>query len=221
MNNDKNKGSKGGAMSAPLDSSRSGEDFIGDTTGLTGVTTGSAQKTSATPNDTQKDENKDHLPGGIITTPNIKQETGGRLPTEIDNEEEYAKHTLQNMSPTKAAEANDLASESDDTSSDDQNIPNRAHVQEDTEPYQVNKQDASGDDAPGVGYHNTSSATFSQDDNLGEQSVSGSTPDPTADDDTLANAQAVGTQLHEDDEHPQELDIARDIDKAENDLKTH
>lgn len=53
----------------------------------------------------------------------------------------------------------------------------------------------------------------------GEQSVSGSSPE--ADDDTLANAQAVGMQLGEDEEHPQELDIARDVDAAEQSLRDH
>jgi hypothetical protein len=55
----------------------------------------------------------------------------------------------------------------------------------------------------------------------GEQSVSGSTPLPGSDDDMLANAQAMGQQLGEDEEHPKELDIARDVDKAEEHLRTH
>jgi len=50
---------------------------------------------------------------------------------------------------------------------------------------------------------------------VGEESVSGSEPDPESDDDLLANAQAVGEQLGEDPEHPEEIDIARDIDAAE------
>lgn len=49
----------------------------------------------------------------------------------------------------------------------------------------------------------------------GEESISGSAPDPESDDDLLANAHAVGQQLGEDLEHPQEVDIARDIDAAE------
>lgn len=40
----------------------------------------------------------------------------------------------------------------------------------------------------------------------GEESVSGDAPDPESDDDTLLNAHAVGAQLNEDLEHPQELD---------------
>lgn len=54
-----------------------------------------------------------------------------------------------------------------------------------------------------------------------EVSVSGTMPDPESDDDTLKNAQAVGMQAGESTEHPEELDIARDIDKSEEYQKTH
>ncbi len=49
----------------------------------------------------------------------------------------------------------------------------------------------------------------------GEESVSGDMPDPESADDTLANAHAMGMQLDEDLEHPKPLDLAGDIDKAE------
>lgn len=55
--------------------------------------------------------------------------------------------------------------------------------------------------------------------NPDEETVGGSTPSPESDDDTLANAQAVGLQLGEDEEHPKEVDIARDIDAAEQSLR--
>lgn len=55
----------------------------------------------------------------------------------------------------------------------------------------------------------------------GETSVSGDMPDPESDDDTLANAQFMGQQANEDEEHPQELDIARDLDEAEEYIRTH
>jgi hypothetical protein len=57
--------------------------------------------------------------------------------------------------------------------------------------------------------------------NEGEQSVSGTAPDPEADDDTLENAHDVGEQLDEDEEHAKELDLGSDIDKAEEHTKTH
>jgi hypothetical protein len=49
----------------------------------------------------------------------------------------------------------------------------------------------------------------------GEQSASGDMPDPTSDDDTLANAQMMGFQLDEDSENPKPLNMAADIDRAE------
>ncbi len=49
----------------------------------------------------------------------------------------------------------------------------------------------------------------------GSDAVSGSTPDPESDDDTLLNAHAMGLQLDEDIEHPKPLDLAGDINKAE------
>ncbi len=55
----------------------------------------------------------------------------------------------------------------------------------------------------------------------GEESISVDMPDPESDDDMLANAHAVGTQLDEDYEHPEEVDIARDVDAAENHIRSH
>ena len=55
----------------------------------------------------------------------------------------------------------------------------------------------------------------------GEASESGSTPDPESDDDVLANAHDMGIALGEDEEHPKELNIADDIDKAEEYQRTH
>ncbi len=56
---------------------------------------------------------------------------------------------------------------------------------------------------------------------VGEQGVNATNPDPASDDDTLANAQNVGLRLDEDEEHPQELDIGSDIDKAEEYHRNH
>jgi len=84
-----------------------------------------------------------------------------------------------------------------------------------------NPQNTSGDDSENTDDINTLQAPYSQPENLGEQSVSGTTPDPSADDDTLENAHSVGTQLDEDEEHREEVDIARDIDAAENYIRTH
>jgi len=53
-----------------------------------------------------------------------------------------------------------------------------------------------------------------------EESISGSAPAPGSDDDTLTNAQQMGEQLDEDEEHPKEVNIARDVDKAEEHHRT-
>jgi len=50
----------------------------------------------------------------------------------------------------------------------------------------------------------------------GADKVSGTEPDLESDDDTLENAHEVGLQLDEDYSHPEPLDIARDVNKAEN-----
>ncbi|HVZ67655.1 MAG TPA: hypothetical protein VG917_05350 [Patescibacteria group bacterium] len=53
-----------------------------------------------------------------------------------------------------------------------------------------------------------------------EQSISGSMPDPESDDDTLKNAQNVDEQYGESTEAPQEIDINRDVNEAEESIKT-
>lgn len=85
----------------------------------------------------------------------------------------------------------------------------------------VNAKDAAGDDSPHTDEINTVRAPFQQPENLGQQAANASMPDPTSDDDTLQNAQAVGTQMDEDDEHPEELGMGRDIDKAQEYHRTH
>jgi len=50
---------------------------------------------------------------------------------------------------------------------------------------------------------------------VGEQSVSGDMSDPESDDDTLLNSHQMGLRLDEDEENPQELNMAADIAAAE------
>ena len=52
---------------------------------------------------------------------------------------------------------------------------------------------------------------------VGEQSISGSASDPeeVEEEDTLEDVQDVGLYQDVDEEHPRELDIAKEIDKAE------
>ncbi len=64
--------------------------------------------------------------------------------------------------------------------------------------------------------NNQESTTYLQNETLnqayadnvkGEQSISGSAPDPASDDDVLQNAQDMGLASGEDEEHPKELDL--------------
>ncbi len=49
----------------------------------------------------------------------------------------------------------------------------------------------------------------------GEGKISGNTPDLESDDDTLENAHEMGLYKADDGEHPQELNIAAEVMKAE------
>lgn len=196
----------------PLDPTRSGEDVIGDTTGLTGVTTGSASQTSATPQDEQKDENKDHLPGGINDT------SPANLPPEAHATEDDDKRALTGQSDEREALNKELASEDEVAPSEEADVDIEDAA---LEGKTVNVQNAAGDDSPNSDRVNTLTAPYQHPENLGEQAANASASDPTSDDDMLQNAHAAGMQMDEDEEHPQELDIARDIDKAEEDLRTH
>ncbi len=85
----------------------------------------------------------------------------------------------------------------------------------------VTKEETIGVDTLEIDDSNSISMSNTQPEELDELSNSGSTPDPDSDDDTLKNAQAAGFQLEEDIEHPQELNMARDLDKAEEYHRTH
>lgn len=207
----------------PLDPTRSGGDSIGDTTGMTGITTGSAKGVSATPDDVQKDQNKAHLPGSIASeegeTDNI-----GQVPKESVSDEIYRKHVRAGMSDVKGDASEDLANEAEITGTASSNAPSAVTAsQANNDAKGVNIQNASGDDSPGSEDINTETAPYQQPENLGGQSVSGSNPDPTSDDDTQANAHGVGEQLgeSENEENPQEIDIGRDVDEAEEYLRNH
>ena len=55
----------------------------------------------------------------------------------------------------------------------------------------------------------------------GEESISGTVAGLESDDDVLKAAHEMGIGLSEDYEHPKELDIAKDIEKAEKYKRTH
>lgn len=114
------------------------------------------------------------------------------------------------MSQTAADAANDIATE------EDQNTIRPSKQQSDDTTY---VQFPSGIRVPQNPKNiTTQQAPYNSPEEQGEHSVSGSDPAPESDDDTLANAHAVGEQLEEDPEHPEELDLARDVDNAEQNL---
>ena len=55
----------------------------------------------------------------------------------------------------------------------------------------------------------------------GEESISGTIAGLESDDDVLAAAHEMGIGLSEDYEHPKELNIAKDIERAEEHKRTH
>jgi len=58
-------------------------------------------------------------------------------------------------------------------------------------------------------------AAVDEDIKTGEESISGSTPDPESDDDTQDAAHKVGIYEDQDEEHPGELGIDQEIHKDE------
>lgn len=56
---------------------------------------------------------------------------------------------------------------------------------------------------------------MNQDENTGEESISGSTPDLESDDDTLETAHKAGLYQNADEEHPAELGIGQQVNNAE------
>lgn len=177
----------------PLDPTRDAADIIGDTTGLTGMTTGNPKNISADPDDIPPDLS--HEPGGVLDVKNPPPGSLG-VPRESYDEKAYDEKIEQGMSTTEASAVEDIAEEEEHASASD---TEQQGVQK-----SVSSENTVRNVAPSV---------------AGEQSVSGDMPSPEADDDTLANAQAVGTQVDEDTEHPEEIDIARDIDEAEEELR--
>lgn len=55
----------------------------------------------------------------------------------------------------------------------------------------------------------------------GEQTISGSTPDPETDDNTLDTAHEAGLYENQDEEHPGEIGIAEEVNKDEKDQWKH
>lgn len=188
----------------PIDPTRNAEDLQGDTSGMTGVTRGTSEQTSAEPSEIDKDTS--YFRGGTI-------EDVQTIPSGIEksaiNDDAYKKEVVEGMSTERAEVADDIASEPAD-------VEPTAPEKPIEEPMEQSLPDHNTQTTP---YTTTEEAPYNHPYNKGEQSVSGTTSDVEADDDTLANAQDAGFQPHETTENPQEIDAARDIDRAEENLR--
>lgn len=212
----------------PLDPTTNAQDMFGDTAGMTGVTQGGKQQSSAEPEERVRDTTMIH--GGVIQNP--VQNTAGGYPKSDVGTDEYNQQVQNGMSSVTRSAATDDATEPSNTAnssltqpqpttpedieltkSDSSNTPNDQVVQTGI-PSDFGKQTVSSP------YTTTQDASYQQPENTGEQSASGTTPDPRSDDDALSMAQQAGFQINEDPEHPQPVDAARDIDTAEQSIKS-
>lgn len=216
----------------PLDPTRNAQDIFGDTAGMTGVTQGAKQQSSAEPEDTIRDTTM--IKGGVIQNPT--QASPGGYPKSDVGTDEYNQQVLNGMSSVAANAANaanDSASEPTNTDTTPNSSPNPT-TPEDVEltkdatislhPDEHAIRTGVADDfgkQQNTRFVTTQDAPTMQPDNAGESdAVGGTTPDVRSDDDTLEMAQRAGFQTDEDLEHPQPLDAARDIDQAEQRIKS-
>lgn len=94
-----------------LDPTRDAQDIIGDTTGLTGITSGNPKNISAEPDEIWQDES--NLPGGVIE--NEKQKENEENPAIIETDKKIEKEKiLKGMSPTKKNQVKEQGSEPDE-----------------------------------------------------------------------------------------------------------
>lgn len=192
----------------PLDPTRDAKDLLGDTTGLTGITDGKPKKVSAEPDEPFYDMTNE--PAGSLGKQSNAPATNSGMDRAMVSDKANANATLNDMSSTRAAINDDTASGVTTPGQPTSNVTNNTGNDPQTTNQQQNNTTPVSDDG-----NNTMQTPMSPPSIQGEQSVSGDMPDPGSDDDTLANAQAMGQQTEEDPEHPEELDIARDVDNAE------
>lgn len=213
----------------PLDPTRNAQDMFSDTSGMTGVTQGGLQQSSAEPSDKLRDTTEIH--GGVIQDPTHPSPTG--YPKSEVGNDEYKQAIQQGMSNEARAAATDIATEPSSTDQTGNTAPQPTTPQdvELTKGGENEKLDQTRAEALQTGvspdfgkqlntkYNETGDAPYVQPENTGEEEASGTTPDPRSDDDTLQAAQQAGMQVGEDPEHPEPVDIARDVDRAEQRIK--
>lgn len=178
----------------PIDPTKNAQDIFSDTSGLTGITTSSPKEGGADP--TEKVPDSSNLPGTLVNEPQDQPEYG--IPKEATSNKVYVKNARDGMSQEQGEKSDDVASETD--------LPSRLSE---------NYSEPTSFDVSNQQYTTNTTSQPSSPARYGEESVSGDMPTPQSDDDLLQNAQDVGTQIQEDPEHPEEVDIGRDVDKAE------
>lgn len=190
----------------PLDPTKNAEDLMGNV-GASGITTGGAQQTSASPGDTTKDSTD--FRGGVLNDP-TKVPANRQDPTQY-SDKAYNKQVLRGMSSVAAKNADDEASGRDVPDPTGKDLPPANDGYDKTLEKMGN---ATQEDAEKNIM--TQEAPFENPDNLGAQDAAGGTMSaPETDDDVGEMNERVGLQKDKDGDDPQEVDIAGAIDEAE------
>jgi hypothetical protein len=176
----------------PLDPTRDAEDFLGDPTGRTGVTTGDAGQISAEPDEVDKDDSV--IRGGEIDNPTHRNPTG--ILEETINDAAYNKQAVNGMSGTRTALNNDLASE-------------KENAQPEDKPGNGTQTDFNYD-------ADFSKTMHDSDHGSGEDEASGTTPDVESDDDVGdMMARVTGHDPDPNMDNPKELGMGEETDEDE------
>lgn len=181
----------------PIDPTKNAQDVFGDTSGLTGITTSSPQEGGADP--TEKIPDSSNLPGTLVNEPKATPTYG--IPREATSNKVYKQNVRHGMSEDEGKDSDERAAENE--------TPNTNDYEQTLDIDDITQQGQ-----PDEKYTKPTVPSV-----VGEESISGDMPTPDADADMEQAAQDVGTQEEEDTEHPEELDIGRDIDKAEESIK--
>lgn len=200
----------------PIDPTTNASDIFGDTRGMSGATMSTPATSGAEPEDVIQDDST--FRGGVL--PQAENNSG--IKRDQTGQKEYEKAVFQGMSQAAADRGEDIAREDEitpppqeDTAINPSSPKSSFGDLRSTDTGPTNSVASPHED---TGDHDplTQDADNRQPYNVGESdAVGGTTPDPSSDDEALAMAQRAGTQLNETGENPQELDIARDVDEAE------
>lgn len=178
----------------PMDPTRDAEDFLGDPSGRTGVTTGDPSQISAEPDDSKQDDSM--LGGGSLPGNNPTGFTKDEV-----SDEAYDHDVLNGMSRTEKKYADDMASEDELLTRDLRNS-----ITDDADDPMGTSNPANAQDIPIA--------------ESGEETASGSAPGVESDDDVGEMMKAyTGRDPDPDMDNPQELGAADPVDEAEEEIR--